>query len=661
MMKEKDPEKTETVSEKKTSEKAVEEDMSEKKDPEEGEAENGTDEAAAGKDDTEADDTANDDDKAGSRSKAVKKSFIKKYGKAIVWLIIIALFAGGVFLIINVNNAKEAIKNAPQEEIRDVQRRTLRNYITVTATVEPTDKRTVSTLVSNTKVLDVNYKVGEYVHAGDVICTFDTTQITENITRLKKKMNVTTQKQNILMNDAQVDVNKAGTTWAYDNQDDLTAVTRKQTDYDRAVSEYYNATDGYSDAKKEKDSKSSARDSAKHKYDEAKEAWDTLTDEEKAGAVDLDEDKEAIKKTYEYFKGLYDAAESAYKAASSNVETYENNIRSKESAMITARNALEDANIKTPRDYIKDNVEVQLAQEKQLTAGLDASIANDENEKQMAEYNKELSNSVVTAPISGLITSMSVHPGDEFAEKTKSEVCVIQDDTGYIVKGNVNQYDISNVKNGMKALIKTEATGSEQLEGTLTFVSPVPASGTSGASGSNSTAASDSNKTKVQYPVEVKLNIRDSRLRLGMSAETSLVVDEKDDALCIPYDCIEEDDSGNKFVNLVMKEDKDQKDEKKGLFDSVVEFFSGEIPEPVTTEKIKVYTGIETNYYVEIISSGIKEGDRVIVPVKSENDLAGLDMGTSDGETGTESIEDDGTPEDGEASEGDLTAGAGEI
>ena len=170
MMKEKDPEKTETVSEKKTSEKAVEEDMSEKKDPEEGEAENGTDEATAGKDDTEADDTANDDDKAGSRSKAVKKSFIKKYGKAIVWLIIIALFAGGVFLIINVNNAKEAIKNAPQEEIRDVQRRTLRNYITVTATVEPTDKRTVSTLVSNTKVLDVNYKVGEYVHAGDVIC-----------------------------------------------------------------------------------------------------------------------------------------------------------------------------------------------------------------------------------------------------------------------------------------------------------------------------------------------------------------------------------------------------------------------------------------------------------------------------------------------------------
>ena len=658
-MKEKDPEKTEKGLEKKTSEKKVEEDMSEKKDPEEREAENVADEAAADNDDTEK-----DDEKTSVRSKAVKKSFIKKYGRAIVLLLIIALLAGGAFFIIRVNSAREDIKNAPMEEIRDVQRRTLRNYITVTATVEPTDKRTVSTLVSNTKVLDVNYKVGEYVHAGDVICTFDTSQITENITRLKKKMNVTTQKQNILMNDAQVDVNKAGTTWAYDNQDDLTAVTRKQTDYDRAVSEYYNATDGYSDAKKEKDSKSSARDSAKHKYDEAKEAWDTLTDEEKAGAVDLDEDKEAIKKTYEYFKGLYDAAESAYKAASSNVETYENNIRSKESAMITARNALEDANIKTPRDYIKDNVEVQLAQEKQLTAGLDASIANDENEKQMAEYNKELSNSVVTAPISGLITSMSVHPGDEFAEKTKSEVCVIQDDTGYIVKGNVNQYDISNVKNGMKALIKTEATGSEQLEGTLTFVSPVPASGTSGSSGSsgsNSTAASDSNKTKVQYPVEVKLNIRDSRLRLGMTAETSLVVDEKEDALCIPYDCIEEDENGNKYVNLVLKEDKDKKDEKKGLFDSILEYFSGEMPEPVRTEKIKVYTGIETNYYVEIVSSEIKEGDRIVVPVKGENDQSGPDMDTSDSDTGTGSIEDEGTPEDGEASEGDLSAGAGEI
>ncbi len=365
---------------------------------------------------------AEEEQKEASKPRAQKKSFFKKHRKLFGFLILLLILVPAGFLTLRYMKAEGEIRNAPEEEFREVERKDLGNYIAVTATVEADDKRTVSTLVSNTRVLDVYYEVGDYVHAGDVICIFDTSYVSENIARLKKKINVTTQKQNILMNDAQVDVNKAGTTWAYENQDDLTSVYRLQADYDRAVGEYYNSADGYSSAKKDKDSKGDARDSAKHDYEKAREAYDTLTDEEKAGAVELTPEKDAIKKTYDYYKALYDAAESAYSTAKSKVETYETDIRAKETSMITARQKLEDATIKTPRDYIKDNVEVQLAQEKQITAGLDASIANDENEKTMDEYEQQLENSVVRAPISGLITSLSVHPGDEFADRSKSEV-----------------------------------------------------------------------------------------------------------------------------------------------------------------------------------------------------------------------------------------------
>ena len=597
------------------------------------------------------------------KPKAYKKGFFKKHRKLITVCIILVLIMLLFSFYSRVSKVKDELNAAAVTEQRDVKRKDLRRYITVTSTIEPNDKRTVSTLVSNTRVLEVNCKIGDYVHAGDVICTFDTTRLSENMARLEKKMNVTTQKQNILMNDTQVDVNKAGTTWAYDTQDDLTAAARKQTDYDRAVAEYYNAADGYSNAKKEKDSKGSARDAAKRDYDNAKAAYDTLTDQEKAGAVELDDAKTAIKKTYEYYKGLYEAAETAYKAAASSVETFESNIKSKEGAMITAKNALEDATIKTPRDYVKDYVDVQLAQEKRYTAGLDASIANDENMKAMSDYEKELESSIVRAPISGLVTSLNVHPGDEFADRSKSEICVIQDDTGYIAKGNVNQYDIGNVTQGMRAVIKTDTTGKDELDGTVTFVSPVPSSSQS----SPGTGSSDTGKTKVQFPVEVKLNIRDSRLRIGVTAETSLILEEKKDALCVPYDCIETDDYGNKYVYVVGKEETTAKEtEKKGLSDKLAGLFAGSVPEEVKTRKVKVETGIETDYYIEILSPEIKEGDRVTVPSSSDKDPFAADPASlpegSEGAGSGESRE----PEEGEPSpegstetETDLTAGAG--
>ncbi len=233
---------------------------------------------------------------------------------------------------------------------------------------------------------------------------------------------------------------------------------------------------------------------------------------------------------------------------------------------------------------------------------------------------------------------------------------MIQDDTGYLAKGNVDQYSISNVKEGMKALIRTEATGDEQLEGVVTFVSPVPAQST----GSGSSDSSSGSATKVQYPVEVKLNVRDSRLRLGMTAETALIRDQKTGVLAIPYDCIVEDAGGNKYVYVEVPEKEDQPKEKKGFFS----FLTPEGPKKAETRKVRVETGIETDYYVEIISSEIREGDRVKVPEDPES-FAGEEGGAAyaspdreESETFTDDAAEEGGMED-ESLE-NVSAGAGE-
>src|SRR5574344_2015444 len=93
------------------------------------------------------------------------------------------------------------------------------NTIAVTGTVAAKESRSVSTLVSDTKVLTVSVSVGDYVQAGDPICTFDTTGIQDKIDNLEKQMNINEAK-------AEINVNQANTTLANDLTDNLTTVSR---------------------------------------------------------------------------------------------------------------------------------------------------------------------------------------------------------------------------------------------------------------------------------------------------------------------------------------------------------------------------------------------------------------------------------------------------
>ncbi len=572
-----------------------------------------------------------EEDKAAEKSsrssdtpKARKKSIIKKHGRKILVLAVlgIAVFIGSK--IYSTKQAASALASMPQPEFREVERRDISNSIAVTATIEADDKRTVSTLVSNTRVLDVYYEVGDHVQQGDIICTFDTSSVSENIERLQKKMNVTSAKSKATIDEAHVEVDKSGTTWAYDAQDNFTSIQRLHGDYDRALVEYNVARDDYSDAVDTKDKRKEEYDDIKDDYEKWKDEYDKLSDEEKSGAISDNEEHMMIKKNYDYYSGLYNSAESAYKTAKSAVQTAESNVRSKDAALESARQKVEDADKKYPRDLLSDGVNVQGKARSEYVASLDASIANDENEKTMSEYEQLMDESVVRAPISGMITALNVHRGDEYAEKTKTDVCVIQDDSGYTVKGNVDQYNISSVTEGMRAVIKTQATGEEELYGTVKFVSPVPSKSTTVASQSDtSNSDSKSSDTKVAYPVEIQLSKRDSRLRLGMTAETSLVVDKRERVLVVPYDCITEDEYGYKCVFVEIPDDtKDAKEEEKASFISGIRslFETPEVKE-VKTKKVIVQTGLETDYYIEIMSDEIKEGDRVKVP--EDEDLAG--------------------------------------
>ncbi len=612
----------------------------------------------------------NETDNRSENNKKKKKKdggFFKKHKKLIIVLIAIALIAVLFFTLVlpRIINARNA-GNIVTQTYETIEKRDISNSVAVTGTVAAKESRTLSTLVANTKVISVDVEVGDYVTKGQRICVFDSTDIEGKMASLERQMDIAEAKSNESVTNAQVNVNKAGTTMANDFADNTTNASRLQQNYDDALKAYYNACDGYNDAKTAKSNAKTEWDNLTGSYNNAKANYDKVPDTYKAGTVSADEATGTTWdnwiREYNYWSELYSKAKSNYETAASKVTQYESNIESAEKSLRTAKQNLDDANIKTDRTLVSDYTNVASAELSQSTTNMEATATNDSNKVQMDAYQTQLDSAVITSPINGIVTSLSVTEGDEFATSAKTEVAVVQDDSGWIVNGTIDQYDISNIEKGMTAIVKTNATGDDELEGVVTFVSPVPAS--SAASGTSSTTQSSTSST-ASYPVEITLNERDDRIRIGMTAETSIVLEQAKDVLTVPYNCIEEakdgsfyitvaDDgaaggkgqaSGNKassngtFGKPVKDGEEDGDKAKAGRFAAGgKKAASNADTGSASTRKITVTKGLETDYYTEVISSELTEGMQVLVPDESgsstETDFGGMGFAIGGGPGG---------------------------
>ena len=188
----------------------------------------------------------------------------------------------------------------------------------------------------------------------------------------------------------------------------------------------------------------------------------------------------------------------------------------------------------------------------------------------------------VSAPFSGYIVTMNVEEGNNY--QTGSTVFTIADTSGYVVEATVNEYDVASIKQGLPAVVKFEATGDEEFKGEVTYVSLASEATLSGtnAAASAMAAAGTTGGTTATYKVKIKLTDNDERLRVGMTAKASVVLDSVSNVFAVPYDCVQEKEDGSFFIN--------------------------EILEDGTKKEIPVKKGLESDYYVEITGEGLKDG-----------------------------------------------------
>jgi len=223
---------------------------------------------------------------------------------------------------------------------------------------------------------------------------------------------------------------------------------------------------------------------------------------------------------------------------------------------------------------------IESAKNSYTTSTIRLSTTNEKNQVEL--YEDQLAEGIVTAPISGIVTAVNFDEGDSYMQG--SPIITIQDCSSFEVSAYIGEYDISDIAKGQKVLIKTDATGDTELEGTVVFVSP--------------TAATSLTSGDVTYLIRISVDTPNDRLRLDMSASLSIIIEQHENALTVPYNAVQEDEQGNTYVEI-MEEDG-------------------------TTTKVPVTVVLESNYYTEIKADALTDGQKVRVINADSNGLFDL-------------------------------------
>ena len=476
-----------------------------------------------------------------------KKKFFTK--KKIIFLVII-----GFVVAFNVyNHFKPKDDNNKKIEVVGIEKRSIASSISDTGVINTnTSKDFISTLTGS-KFLTVNVKEGDYVNVGDVICTFDTKDLQKNLNTAIKSTDIATAQATIGVNGAarsyneaingkntqmaitQMDVDSAKK--AFDEStDQLNALRAAEQNTENTVNNLaaniptleiaYNnlnmeltklkqsativpATNGNTSNSTGTDS-SNTTNSSVGQSTSVDQATQTKIAELTAKVA-------AAKGTYDTAKKSYDEAQKALaeireqriameQTSSELLDVYNKAVKGLESTSQST-----DSLIANSHDAL-------------LNSELTRESAKVSGQSQIDTIKSQLENGVLRADVSGTITKVNFKPGDIYSG---TAIAVLDGCNDFVIEAEISEYDIPDIKTGMKVMIKTDATRDEELEGIVTYISPVSSrmlESSSAMGGVGSTSASNT----ATYKVKIGLTKTSDRLRIGMNAKLSIITEMKE-------------------------------------------------------------------------------------------------------------------------------------
>jgi len=219
--------------------------------------------------------------------------------------------------------------------------------------------------------------------------------------------------------------------------------------------------------------------------------------------------------------------------------------------------------------------------------------------------------SYVTATTSGTITAISAVVG----APANGVLFTIQRTDNLRINMQIKEANINTITGGMAVNITSDATGSRIYAGTVQSIAPTSSSTSTGSdsgttsSSSASSAASSASTGKATFNAVVSIDSPQDGLHIGMKTKQEVVVEEKTDALNVPFDAVVKDGQGNNQIFIVQK-DADGK---------------------MTAKAVPVTLGIQTDSVVAVTGTDLSEGQEYITNPSGITD--GQSVTTEDAQT----------------------------
>jgi len=200
-----------------------------------------------------------------------------------------------------------------------------------------------------------------------------------------------------------------------------------------------------------------------------------------------------------------------------------------------------------------------------------AQVALDQAKLKLAPY-------TLTAPFDGTVARLSLQVGQMVGANTQVGLLSVPD--SFDITADMSEVDVARVKVGQEVNITLDALPDRTFKGHVTKVATVGTS-TQGV---------------VNYPVTIHLDEADPAIKPGMTANASIIVDQRDNVLLVPSRAIRT--QGNQRLVRVL--------------------FQGQ------TIDVPVQVGLSGDNGTEVLGDTLKEGDEVVLNVTASQTQRGL-------------------------------------
>ncbi|OON85359.1 hypothetical protein BXO88_12650 [Oribacterium sp. C9] len=480
----------------------------------------------------------------------------------------------------------------PVEETAMVEKMDLQKSITLNGTIISSESKSLSSTISDAEVKAVNVKVGDTVKKGDVIAVLSTEKLEKQLELAKAALDNTVEKNKMDIDEAgrslanaqnsmntqnaqaAVDINTTteklhtSETDLLNAQQDIQKYILEETTLQTEIDSCQDIYDSEQAVLRNKQRKLTRMQNGEGDGDDAGDSSTTKLQ------LDIDQitNSQSDRQTHiSELKTKLSETQSKRKEAESKLETAKESIESCKQSLQKSQLSLNETNANNRKTIQDGQSNIEMAKR-----NADYNEKNAQND--VEKIRDQINEAVIISPIDGIVTNLNVSVGELYKGDV---IAVVQNTSGFKASAEADQYDISDIAKNMKASISTKTTGDTEMTGEVTFVSPIP-----GITNTSKDSTSTTKSTSNNYPIEVTIQDPSDRLRIGMTAKIKIIENEAKDVLAVPSSYITTDESGENVVTV--KNDDG------------------------CSRMVKVETGLKTDYYIEVRSDELKEGDTVV-------------------------------------------------